>query len=201
MANNKKTYTEKLETKSTEDTIVSSVDEVTEDATSTEEKKPAKAGRKKKVFDNTDLIDCKSMVHGGLYMKGRATGQIYSWIDMGDIAPVEYRDLVAEVRNTNSKFAFGPRFYVLNDEFVEQFPKLKEFYDNLYTDIDFMNILNMPIGDMTRAIEELPKNAKERLKTYVGFQMGNGMLDSISKIKALDEIFGTNLSFVSSMNG
>lgn len=190
MANTKKTYMENTETKDTEAVAVVE-----------QEEKPAKTTRKKKTFENTDLIDCKSMIHGALYMKGRNTGQVYYWAGINDVIGVEYRDLVSEVRNSSSKFVYAPRFYITNEDFLSEFPKLKEFYESLYTENDFRNILNMSVRDMTAAIKELPDSAKERLKAYVGFQMGNGSLDSLSKIRALDEIFGTNLSFVSSMNG
>lgn len=192
MANTKKTYTKKIED--------ASVNDAMPEVEAETENKPTRGQKKKKTFDNSELIDCRSMIHGALYMEGRSTGQTYYWADINDIVGVEYRDLVSEVRNSSSAFIYNPRLYIDNEEFVEQFPKLKEFYEDLYDENDFMNILNMSVGDMTRAIEELPDKVKERLKSYIGFQVGNGILDSISKIRALDEIFGTNIGFVSSID-
>ena len=58
---------------------------------------------------------------------------------------------------------------------------------------DFEAILELPEVQMKEAIEKLPKGCKECVKGIVATKVDEGSLDSVKKIKALDEIFGTNL--------
>lgn len=83
--------------------------------------------KEKKKFQQTDLIMCKSVVVGGLFLEGSKTKQIYQWNDYGDESEVEYRDLVAEVRS-RSAYVFNPWFIVEDEDFIEEFPQLKQFY-------------------------------------------------------------------------
>ena len=54
--------------------------------------------KEKKKFQQSDLIMCRSVTTGGLFLEGSKTKQLYQWNDYGDESEVEYRDLVAEVR-------------------------------------------------------------------------------------------------------
>ena len=58
---------------------------------------------------------------------------------------------------------------------------------------DFENILNLPKEQMKEAIDKLPKGCKECIKGIIATHIDEGSLDSVAKIKMLDEIFGTNM--------
>ena len=106
---------------------------------------------------------------------------------------IAYEDLRREAQSANTtNYLFYPRFVVEDPEFVEEFPKLEEFYSNFYSG-DFENIINMPNNQMKETIEKLPKGCKECIKGMVATKIDNGSLDSVAKIKTLDEIFGTNM--------
>ena len=152
----------------------------------------------KKKFEQTDYIMCRSVVTGGLYLEGSKTKQVYSWTEYGDETEVEYRDLVAEVRQ-RSEFVFGPRFIVENEDFIEEFPQLKQFYDQYYSVKELGDILELPVNQMAKKIEELPKGAKESIRTLAASRISSGIIDSVSKIKKLDEIFDTDLEMLSSL--
>lgn len=152
----------------------------------------------KKKFEQTDYIRCRSVVSGGLFLEGSKTRQVYSWTEYGDEAEIEYRDLAAEVRQ-RSEFVFGPRFIVEDDDFIEEFPQLKQFYNQYYSVRELGDILELPINQMAKKIEELPKGAKETLRTLAASRISSGLIDSVSKIKKLDEIFNTDLEFLSSL--
>ena len=116
-------------------------------------------------------------------------------MDYGDVTEIEYRDLVAAVRSKD-KVIYEPRFIIEYKDFIAEYPALDDFYSSRFKTRDIKKILNMPIGEMTEAIEALPNGAKESLKSLAVQQVADGTLDSNKKIKALDEIFGTNLSLV-----
>ena len=46
---------------------------------------------------------------------------------------------------------------------------------------------------MKSAIEQLPSGAKEAIKGIASTMINSHILDSVQKIKVLDEIFGTNM--------
>lgn len=152
----------------------------------------------KHVFDATDGIECRSVVQGGLYMEGAKTKMEYSWGDYGDISEVEYRDLVAAVR-LKSKFVFNPWFIIENEDFLKEFPQVKKFYDSSYTIKDLIKILDMPVNDMIAEIKKLPKGAVDSIKSLAANQVSTGTLDSVKKIRALDEYFGTDLNLLASL--
>ena len=158
-----------------------------------EKPKTIKATRKSK-FEDGDLIPCRSVTSGGLNFIG-TSGKKVRFADYGAVEYVEYGDLRREAQIANqTNYLYYPRFIVLDPEFVEEFPKLEEFYSQWYTNEgDFEKILELPKNQMIEAIEKLPKGCKECLKGIVSTKLDDGTLDSVQKIKMLDEVFGTNM--------
>jgi len=144
-------------------------------------------------FSDKDMIPCKSVTSGGLSYMGNS-GTNYRWEDQGVIEYVAYEDLKREAQSANpNNYLYYPRFIVVDADFVEEFPKLEEFYSKFYQEGgDFEAILNLPDNQMTEEIAKLPKGCKECIKGIIATQIDEGTLDSVKKIKTLDEIFGTN---------
>lgn len=149
----------------------------------------------KKEFAQSDGIRCHSVVQGGLYYEGSKTGMLYSFSDYGDVTDIEYRDLVAAVR-TKSEYVYNPYFIIDNEDFLEEFPAVKKFYADQISIKDLKAILDLDTTKMISAIESLPKPAIENLKKIASTQIASGRLDSVKKIKALDELFGTDLNLI-----
>ena len=171
---------------------VTSFDETKEEVTTT-----AKVKEKKK-FDSEDLISCRSVTVGGLSLEGAKSGDHYRWLEYGDVTEVEYRDLAGLVRSKSS-YLFYPYFIVEDDDFIEEFPLLKQFYDESYTVEDLEEILSLPYSQIKGVLDTLPKGAKETIKNIASTQIANGQLDSVRTIKVLDEYFGTELNLLASM--
>lgn len=155
------------------------------------EVKPAVV-RKKKSFDENDQIPCRSVTNGKYIYIGKATGTPYRFLNYGDVEYISYKDLRMAANNTGSNTCcYAPFIIVDNDDFVEEFPKLKEFYAGMYTTKDYTKILALPAEEMARAIEKMPKAAKETLKGLVATMIKNGSIDSLKKIKTLESVFGS----------
>ena len=161
-----------------------------------EELKPAvkKYQKPESKFSDKDMIPCKSVTSGGLSFIGNS-GTKYRWENYGIVEYVAYEDLRREAQSANpTNYLFYPRFVVVDPAFVEEFPKLEEFYSKFYSEAgDFEEILKLPEAQMKEAIEKLPKGCKECIKGIVATQIDDGTLDSVAKIKALDNVFGTNM--------
>ena len=173
-----------------EDEIEEEIDEVEEE----EEVEVAKP-RVKKTFDQSDGIACRSIVYGSLFMEGLKTQMIYSWTDYDDVTEVEYRDLVAAVRS-KSKFVYNPWFIIEDEDFLEEYPQIKKFYTDSYSIRDLKKILTLPVDQMIDSIKKLPSGAFENMKSIAAKQVSDGILDSVSKIKALDQLFDTDLNLI-----
>ncbi len=151
-----------------------------------------------KKFKQDEGILCRSITVGGLWLDGMKSKNVYRWVEYGDEVEVEYRDLAAMARSRSS-YLFKPMFIILDDEFIKEFPQLNDFYNNQYTTGDLKDVLDLPITKMIAAIKTLPSGAVESLKNIASTQVANGQLDSVKKIKALDELFGTELNLLASL--
>lgn len=148
---------------------------------------------KKREFNPEDLISCRSMVSGQLFIDGVRSGLLYTFADYNDTCDIEYRDLIYMVRSYKDKNIYEPRIIIEDEDFIAQNPKLAELYGSMYTKGDLMEIVSLPTTQMVDTINALPKGCKNALKGIVATMIDNGSLDSIQKIKALDEIFETNM--------
>ena len=171
------------------------VDELVKEDGDVQKEKPAP---KRKRFDPSDGVVCRSVTQGGLFMDGLKTQILYKWDDYGDEVDVEYRDLAAAVKN-KSPYIFNPYIIVDDESFVEEFPQLKKFYTESYTTRDLKDILSLPPNEMISKMKVLPKGALETLKNIASTQVATGKLDSVKKIKILDEFFDTDLNLLQSL--
>lgn len=147
---------------------------------------------KKKEFAPHDLIKCRSITCGELFMVGAQSKLLYKWADMGAEYDVEYQDLIYDV-HSNTSFAKYPRFIVLDNDFVEQ-NGLNEIYEKLFKQGDLNGILQKtPTDQLESVITNLPKGAQDSIKIMAATLISSGQLDSVQKIKILDKIFNTQM--------
>lgn len=186
-------YTKKTDV----DETVEAVNEAVEtEESKTENKETKKVTKAKKKFDQSDEIMCRSVVQGGLYLEGSRSGILYTWEDYGAECCVEYRDLVAAVRS-RSKYVFSPFFIIEDEDFVAEFPQVEKYYSENYSLKELGAILEHPVDKMLAELKILPKGAYDTIKDMAAVQISTGQLDSVRKIKALDEFFGTDLNLIS----
>lgn len=162
----------------------------TEEIVETEVKKPVvKVTRK---YDPDEQITCRSITYGELLVVGPKSKLLYSWSNYGDTTPVEYQDLQA-LRSIRSAHLLKPRIVVEDEELITQWGK---DFENLYSkivDVDVEKILDLPIGKFKTALKNAPKGVQQAVKNIAGEKILDGSLDSLAKIKAIDEILGTDL--------
>lgn len=183
-------------TKTTETTTVSEA--VTEPVTA-EPVKTVEVKKEKKSYAPSDGIPCKSITNGGLYMPGLKSNILYSWVDAGDIVEVEYQDLQAAIRSNNG-YVMNPLFVIEDEELVSQFPQLKKLYEALYSVGELEDVVTeLSPGDMKATILSLPKGAQDAIKHLASKMVSDGRLDSVKKIKTLDEIFDTEMSIMTGL--
>ena len=154
------------------------------------ESKPAKKTVRK--FAPDDLIVCRSITFGELLLTGKKSKLLYSWANYGDTTEVEYQDLQA-LKSTRSSYLFKPRFIIEDEELVEQWGKdFGDIYKNI-EDIDAEDLLKLPVAQLKSKLKKASKGVQLAVKNIAGDKILNGSLDSLAKIKAIDEILGTDL--------
>ena len=153
--------------------------------------------KEKKVFTDSDYILCRSVWSGGLNVVSQS-GNLYEFKDYGAECEINYRDLVTMIRR-GSDHVFLPRFVILDEDFLKDFPTIQRVYGKMYTMNDLMEILELPLTLMKSEIEKLPKATKDSMRNLVATQIANGKLDSISKVRALTEIFNSDFNLLSDL--
>ncbi len=149
-------------------------------------------------FEAMDGVPCRSIVDGVLVMGGIKSNNFYKWADTNDVTDVEYQDLVSAVRS-NTSYVFAPHFIIEDEDFLAQFPQVQKVYDSMYTTKDLKDILALPVSNMMDAIKSLPSGSKDNLREITGKMVLSGQLDSVQKIKALDDFYKTNFLVTTNM--
>lgn len=160
----------------------------------TEEVEVVKSAPKKAVrkFAPDDMITCRSITYGELLLTGTKSKLLYSWANYGDTTEVEFQDLQA-LKSTRSSYLFKPRFVIEDEELVEQWGKdFGDMYSNI-ENVDAEDMLKLPANQLKSKLKKAPKGIQVAVKNLAGEKIINGSLDSLAKIKAIDEVLGTNL--------
>lgn len=142
-------------------------------------------------FAQDDLILCKSVTYGELLLPGKKSKLLYIWANYGDTTEVEFQDLQA-LRSTRSTYLTNPYFVIEDEELLEQWPDLKAIYDKA-VEVDIDSLFSLPLNQFKKKLRDLPVGFRDSVKNIAGEKIRDGSLDSIAKIKAIDEALGTEL--------
>ena len=139
-----------------------------------------------------DMIPCRSMTYGELLLTGTKSKILYTWANYGDVTEMEFQDLQA-LRSTRSSYLFKPRFIIEDPELVEQWDNdLGKMYKDI-VDVDVEDMFKLPLNQFKSRLKKAPAGVQQAVKNIAGEKILNGTLDSLAKIKAIDEILGTDL--------
>lgn len=171
------------------DTITDEVTSVENDIIEKQKKTSAKTIRK---YSPDDLIPCRSVTYGELLLSAPKSKLMYVWANYNDVTEVEFQDLQA-LKSIRSSYLFRPRIVIEDDELVEQWGKdFKDMYSKI-VNVDVEDMFNLPLGKFKTALKNAPKGVQQAVKNIAGEKILDGSLDSLAKIKAIDEILGTDL--------
>ena len=139
-----------------------------------------------------DMIPCRSITYGELLLPGAKTKMLYTWANYGDTTDVEFQDLQA-LKSTRSTYLFKPRFIIEDEELVEQWKNdLGKIYDDIIT-TDVEALFKLPANQLKAKLKKAPAGIQQAVKNIAGEKIMNGSLDSLAKIKVIDEVLNTDL--------
>lgn len=145
-----------------------------------------------KKYAPDDLVPCRSITYGELLLTAPKSKLLYSWSNYGDITEIEFQDLQA-LKSMRSSYIFKPRFIIEDLELVEQWNKdLGKIYSDII-EVDVEDLFNLPLNQFKSKLKKAPSGIQQAVKNVAGEKILNGSLDSLAKIRAIDEILGTDL--------
>lgn len=156
-----------------------------------ESKQPVKKAVAKK-FNPSETIPCRSVTYGELVMLGYKSKLLYTWANAGDVSYVEYQDLQA-LQSRKSKFLTEPLFVIEDDDLVAQWSSMLTPIYSKIEDEDIEDMLKLPATKLKSRLKSSPEGVQKSIKSMVAAKIASGEFDSIAKIKAIDEVLGTEL--------
>jgi hypothetical protein len=160
--------------------------------------------KKKLKLDDNALLQIKSNIFGELIYINHKTGDEYKWSNFGEIRELYVSDLRA-MKSNQSKF-FSENWVVVvgiadTDEIYEDIGtdeiydalQLTQYYKNFLCPEDLNEIFNWSVDDMKQKLPKMSRSIKETIGVRANELIQNGGLDSIAKVKALEEILGYSL--------
>lgn len=150
--------------------------------------------QEKAEYDATDGVPCRSVTAGQLIMIGKKTGNLYNWSNFGDTTEVEYQDLKA-AKLTKSQYIYLPYFIIDDAKLLatNEWKHVDEMYANMYTPDDMDELFNLPNAQFKKVISEMPTGLQNTVRTMSSTRINDCRLDSIAKIKIIDDVLGTDL--------
>ena len=154
--------------------------------------KKTAAKPKTRKFDPNETFPCRSVCYGELILEGYKSKILYTWANCGDYADVEYQDLQA-LQSRKSRFLTDPLFIIEDEELVDHWGTLlKPIYSKIEEE-DIEQILKLTPAQLKKRLKSAPNGIKESIKTMAAAKIMSGELDSLNRIKAIDEVLGTEL--------
>ena len=170
--------------------------EVSADKTAAVETQPVVEVPRVKEYQPYDLIPCQSLTSGKMFYNSPKSNTMYKWDDNGAIIDVTYEDLLA-MKQSHSELMYRPCFMIMDKELLAQprwidIAKIYSGYDILSLS-DAEKVINLDVNSLTKALNRLTPAMRAVICNTAADMIEKGTLDSIAKIKAIDEVCGTEL--------
>ena len=161
-----------------------------------EEVKPTpKKANKAIKHDPNEYVPCRSVRFGELILIGPKTGIPYIWSNEGDIADVEYQDLMSW-KALRHKYLFEPMIIIEDDDIVEEWnADLGKLYADLQ-DVDVRAMFKLPQRQFIAQLKKLPSGMKTTVQNMAYSMIQDRTLYDLRIIDAIDEILGTELKMM-----
>ena len=139
-----------------------------------------------------ELVDCRSAFNGVLiYASKRMQGYIERW-EFGDVAQLEFIELQSMIR-TDRAF-FQNNWLQIDDIAVLKALNAEKYYINALTIDELENINEVSEEDIKNKISKMSIEMKRATGLKAMELIEQGAIDSIKKIRVLEEAFGYRLT-------
>lgn len=144
-------------------------------------------------------VPCVSMVRSGqlIYSSRRQMGYSVIWRNYMDTQYIELAELMA-MRSSDPMF-FSENWIVIDDEFehkdaVVQKLRIKNMYANTPNMLELERLFVLPVDEMVHKIKSMSTSLKESVYLHAKEAVENGTLDSMKRIKAIENVLGKSIT-------
>ncbi len=160
-----------------------------------EEVKSAPKKVNKPKHEPNEYIPCRSVRFGELILIGPKTRTPYTWANEGDVAEVEFQDLMSW-KSLRHKYLFEPMIIIEDEDIVEEWKtELGKLYADLQ-DIDVKALFKLPQKQFIAQLKKLPAGMKTTVQNMAYSMIQDRTLYDLRIIDAIDEILGTELKMM-----
>lgn len=154
---------------------------------------PEKKEPEKKKFAPDDMIHCTSVTVGELLCSGPRTGISYHAFGYGDEMYIQYQDLVA-LKMKKSQYLYAPHFVIEDEDLLNDpmWEDVKEIMEKVYADENLDDFFRLPPAKMKTVLKAAPRGFQNAVRVMAMTKIDEGELDSVNRIKVLDEVLGTD---------
>ena len=160
------------------------------------------APKKAVKLNDTVTVNVQSNVFGELIYSDNRSGANVRWNEFGDVQPMTIGDLRA-MRNTQRAFFSNNWIFVkevLDDEFEDVTPEeiyknlmVSQYYKGVLNPDNFNSIFRMDESAIREHVGMMSSAAKMNLIVASNDAIRRGKLDSLRKIRVLEEVLGCEL--------
>lgn len=159
--------------------------------------------KEKLVLSDSDELLVKSNVFGELIYINHKTGDETTWENQGEIQPMTVKDL-KDMKAKQLMFFKENWISVIGSDYVDmetysifdiyESLQVAKYYKDSVMPTDIEDVFSWDIEKMKKYIKLMPATIRETIAVRANDKIKNGSLDSISKVKALEEILGCELA-------
>lgn len=185
--------------------VVDPIDVVIETEEKAVIKEPVQAPVPKKrdyKFPDHVMVAVQSNTYGELIYVNQRTGARVSWKEIGDVQPVPMGEL-RDMRNTQRGFFSNNRIFIVgveDEEYSEAAPEdvykalmVSQYYKDVIDPNNFNSIFGLEPHELRIRLNRMSDGAKTNLVVAANEAIRRGRLDSLKKIRVIEECLGCEL--------
>ena len=175
----------------TEDGIVNTPDDIIEETPIRKDKTEITKNSGFDHIDSDQYVNVRNGFHGVLVYVSSKTGETYTWDDFDDVQEMTLRELKG--MKSSQKSFFENNWILFDEDWIYDYLGVRQMYKYTIKNEDLEKLFEMPIDKMKKIVSGMGQGQKESFKYMVKDRCARGELDSLKRIKALEEALGTNL--------
>lgn len=151
-----------------------------------DEKTVVNTTSKARKIDPDDYVSVRNNTMGTLiYISSRQMGYNVTWEEFGDEEMIKYGELQA-MRNSQKRF-FTDNWIYIDDPEVVRALGVEKYYKHAVDPDSLRDLFELPVGQLRDRIAKMSDGMKDCIKRMAIHMYDAGELDSVSKMRVLEE--------------
>lgn len=146
---------------------------------------------KRKELDPEMYVTVRNGYHGLLIYKSSKTGEVFEFEDFGDEHDIELQEL--KKAKNDSKAFFENNWFLIDDWDVIEYLGLTKYYKDAFSFEEFEAMAEMTADEIEEKMKHISKGQKSAVAHYARKLIGDGKIDSMKAINALESGLGVQL--------